>query len=315
MSLSLCSASVANVGGLACDKARGVVKNLAIDNGKVASADYASEIAFFNRLVAKSLLSKSDGEKLFILKETQDVADASETNKEGSLGLGFKTVLLEGKPAYKIKLFAGADELKRLRTFNNQTIRIREYDANGVWWGTKSGSDSIGFQAKLFFTGNKVATGQNVEEGVVECTISILSTTEYFDNAYWVDTSGNNISDIKGLMDVTLAEISHTTNVWQISMKIAGSNLVEDFNIYDDYMDLIDALTFTAGTGTNYGTSLAITSVVKNATLKCLTVTFDSTAYTALSSGAVIKLIPPTPAVLDAADITGIELLPVLLTK
>ena len=55
-----------------------------------------------------------------------------------SVNLGFKTVLLEGKPGYKVKLFAGADLLKRLRTFNNQTIRVIEYDSNGVFWGPTS---------------------------------------------------------------------------------------------------------------------------------------------------------------------------------
>lgn len=314
MPYSLCGTSVANLGEQACDKAKGVLRKLFIFNGAIGSADYVSVDAFFAKMVANSKLSKADANKVFVINEAQEIADASEANKEGSLNLGFKTVLLEGKPGYKIKLFAGADLLKRLRTFNNQTIRIVEYDANGVYWGTKVGTNFKGYQAKFFVTGGKIATGQNVEEGVVEISISILSTSEYFDNSYWMESTGN-VEDITPLLDVNLTYISKSSNVYKIGLKVPGSNLIGDYNTYDEVGALIAALTFTAGTGTNYGTSLAITSVAVDATLKCLTVTFDSTAFGLLSSGAAIKLMPPTPATLDAADVTETELVSVILTK
>ena len=313
MALSLCSTSVDNTGELACDKSRGVLKKIFICNGAIAEADYTDEAELFAKLVANSKLSKSDSNKLFVINEAQEIADASESNVEGTLGLGFKTTIREGKPAYTVKLFAGADLLKRLRTFNNQTVRIFEWDANGTIWGTKSGTDFKGFQAKLYFSGNKLATGQNVDEGVVTMTISILSTSEYFDNPYWAALDGN-IEDIVPLIDVPMAFVSNASNVHEISMKIADSNLIGDFNIYDDFMDAIDTLTFTAKSGAgDPTTALAITSVAKNATLKTLTVTYDNTAYSSATGN--IKLIPPTPATLDAADVTGIEILPVTYAK
>lgn len=316
MSYSLCGTSVDNTGEQNCDKAKGVLQKIFIDNGAIEEADYADADAFFDKLVANSKLTKSATNKVFPLPEIQEIADASEANKEGSLNLGFKTVLLEGKPAYKFKFFGGADLLKRCKTFDNQTVRIREYDVNGVFWGTKVGTDSKGYQAKLFFTGGKAATGQNVEEGVIECTVSILSAVEYFKNSYWVESTGN-VEDIAPLIDVSLTYISNVTNVFKIGMYIAGSNLLGAYNIYDEVGSIIATLdaSFAAGTGANYGTSLAITSVAVDASLKCLTVTFDSTAYTALSGGTKIKLSPPTPAQLDAADVSNTELLPVILTK
>ena len=314
MSLSLCSASVDNTGELACDKSRGVLKKLFIFNGDIGSSDYATEAAFFAKLVANSKLSKSDNDKLFVINESQDLTDASEANKEGSLNLGFKTVLLEGKPSYKVKLFAGGDLLKRLRTFNNRTVRVLEYDADGVVWGTKSGTNFKGFQAKLFFNGNKISTGQNVEQGVVEVTVSILSTSEYFDNAYWVETS-DNIEDVVPLIDAQLAYVSHSSNVLSYSVKIPGSNLLEDYDVLADYGAALAATTFTASSGVTsaVGTSLAITSVAYAAGL--LAVTYDSTAYTAVGGSSYIKLIPPTPAVLDAADIVNLEVLSVTHVK
>lgn len=313
MALSLCSSSVANTGELACDKSRGILKKLFIFNGAIEAADYTDEAELFAKLVSNSKLPKSDSNKIFVINEAQDIADASEANTEGSLGLGFKAIIREGRPAYTIKIFAGADLLKRLRTWNNQTVRFLEWDANSTIWGTKSGTSFKGFQGKMFFSGGKLASGQNVEEGIVTLTLSILSTSEYFDNPYWAALTGN-IEDIKPLIDVEMAFVSNSSNVHQISMKIPGSNLIEDFNIYDDYMDAIDALTFTAKSGAgDPATALAITSIVKNPTLKTLAVTYDSSAYTSATGN--IKLIPPTPATCDAADITGIEILEVTYAK
>ena len=127
--------------------------------------------------------------------------------------------------------------------------------------------------------------------------------------------STGNYSDIKPLIDVNLAYISNSTNVFKIGLSIFGSNLVGAYNTYDTIGTLAAGLTFTAGTGANYGTSLTITSVAVDAALKALTVTFDSTAYTALPGGTIIQLSAPIPSVLDAADIVETEILPVLLTK
>jgi hypothetical protein len=316
MSLSLCSSSVANTGELACDKSRGVLKKIMIFNGEVDDSDYVDEETLFDTLVANSKLSKDDSDKLFVINEAQDIADNSESNTEGSLGLGFKAVIREGRPAYTVKIFAGADLLKRLRTFNNQTVRILEYDANGTIWGVESNDKFKGFQAKLFFSGNKIATGQNVEEGVVSMTISILSTSEYFDNAVWADLNEFNIEDIVPLLDCNLAYVSHSTNVHKISMKIAGSNLVSGYSIGPDFGTAIAALSaqFSAKSGAGTpATALAITSISYDSALECLTVTYDSTAYGTATGN--IKLIPPTPTQLDAGDVTGIELLSVTYAK
>jgi len=312
MSLSLCSSTVNNTGELACDKSRGVLKKLFIFNGSISSSGYATVATLFNTLVANSKLSKSAANKIFVINEAQDIQDSGEQNTEGTLGLGFKAVLREGKPAYTIKFFGGADLLKRLRAFNNQTVRFFEWDANGTIWGTKSGTSFVGFQGKFFFTGNKLATGQNVEEGIITCTLSVLNVSEYYDNPVWESLGDYNIEDIKALIDVPMAYVSNASNVHKISMKIADSNLVSDYNIGPDFGTAIAALAanFSATIG---GSALSITSIAYDSALQCLTVTYDSTGYSA-GSGAIV-LTPPTPTQLDAGDVTGVELIETSYTK
>ena len=316
MALSLCASSVENTGGLACDKSRGVGKKIFIFNGSIAAADYDTEAELFAKLVANSKLSKSDAEKVFVVNEIQDIQDKSEANTEASFNLGLKSIIREGRPAYEFKVEAGSDMLKRLRKFNNQTVRIIEWDANDTAWFTKVGTDAKGFKAKLFFSGNKLASGQNIEEGFVTVTVSILSVSEYFDGAYWADLSDYNVEDIVALVDVALAYVSNSSNVHKISMKIAGSQLSGPYSIGPDYGTTIATLDtdFSAKSGAGTpSTALAITSVAYDSTLDALTVTYDNTAYGTATGNLLLN--GPTPAQLDGADVTGIELISVTYAK
>jgi hypothetical protein len=322
MALSLCGLSGAsNLGELACDVAKGVAKKIFIFNGTFSSSDYATEDSFFAAFVANALLTKTASNKILPIKEIQDIADNSEADKTGSLGLGFSQRLVEGRPKYTFKLFAGSDLLKRYRTFDNKTVRILEYDANGVLWGTKSGSNFQGYQAKITFSGGKLATGQNVEEGVVTMTVSILSNSEYLNNSYYVQID-ENIEDAISLLDAPLAYVSKASNVYKYSLLIPGAALVGGgYNVLPDYGTAIAALmaSFTAKSAATAalapsGTSLAITAMAYNVGGDgLLTVTYDPTAFAA--AGAFIYLAGPTVAQLNTGSVVGIEILSVVHAK
>jgi len=308
MAFSLCNTGGANTGGILCDDARGITKKLFIFNGEFDEADYADVDTFMSQFIAFSKLSRNATNKVFPFSESQDIADASEANKEGTLGLGFKQVLQEGKPAYTIKMFAGNIQSKQFRKWNNKTVRILEYDSNGKLWGTASNGKFIGVQAKMFFTGLKSATGQNVEEGVVTLTLSILDTTEYYDNAYLMPIVGN-INDVIGLVDVQLKEpVAHTTNVYKIKAFIPTSQIGQVIDLYDDYADaLADADLWVF--------SIPTTTAVKDTVNRGWIVTLDSAAHTALPAGAKIPGGLAAPELLDDADVTGIEGIQIVLTK
>ena len=265
-------------------------------------------------LETASLLSRSAAGKLFVFPVVQDVADKSDANKEGSLNQGFKTVLLEGKPAYEFKVFAGQSLVPQLRKFNNQSLRVLMLDNHNRVWGVKSGVNFIGAQAKIFTGGLKYADGQNVNEGVATISVSYLKASELNDDAAFgevVSTAG-----ITGLIDAQLTNISHVTNVWKIGAQIATAEIGQTINVADTYStELAAAGLWVAKTGATYGTTLAITSVAYDAALNCWTVTFDNTAYGLLSSGANIKLNFAAPGVLNAAGVESLEGLEVILTK
>lgn len=313
MSISLCASSTANTGGIQCDIAPGIPVALMVWNDtKTITSITGTNFQPF--LEAGSLLSKSAAGKVFVFPIIQDVSDKSEGNKEGSLNQGFKTVLLEGKPAYEFKVFAGQSLVPQLRKFNNQSLRTLILDANNRVWGVKSGANFIGAQAKIFTGGLKFATGQNVEEGVVTISVSYLKASELNDDAAFGEITSS--AGITGLIDAQVTYVSNIANVYKIGVQIATAEIGSTINLYDSYSTVLASSSlWTAKTGATYGTTLAITSVAIDAALSAWTVTFDSTAYTALAALSNIKLNLAAPSVLDAAGVDGIEGIELILIK
>lgn len=313
---SLTGATGANLGQIDGDLSKGVIKSLAIFGGNFTAANNADAASRQAALQANSLKSKLDPDKLLWLPEAQNIEDSSESDKEGSLNLGFKTVLVEGKPAYRIKVFGSSEFSKSMRKYNGKTVRIWEYDANEKLWGAQSGTNTIGYQAKITTKGQKIATGQNVEEGVVEITIAFLSTSEYYDNPKCIDLSDVDVTAIKQLIDADMTYVSNASNAYKIGISLPTAEANKPYNVADKYTsELAVSALWTAHTGANYATTLAITSVSYDATTKSWVVTFDTTAYNALAVGSKIKVGLVAPSVLDNADVIGIEGTPVVVTK
>lgn len=315
MSFNLCTVSNRNTGGIKCDVSRGVLSKPFIFNDDYEVGDVNTPQTFLAALIASSILGKNESGKVFPMPNVEEITNKAEANKEGTLALGFKQILFEGRPAYEIKFFAGNVQLKALRAYNNKTVGLLEYDRNKNMWGTVSGTKFKGFSAKVFFTGGDLATGQNVEEGVVTMTISILDVNEYRDNNYYMPIEGN-ITDIKGLVDVEGYVFSQATNVVKIGYRLQTSQLGKYINMFDNFEDeLADAglyLAYSVGAD-GVLTPLAITSVVKDAVNHVYTFTLNATAYGLLAPGTPIKIFAVNPATLEANDITDVELDPVIL--
>lgn len=299
MSVSLCASSVANTGAIQCDVAPGIPIKFMIWNDSEAIADIEGS-QFQPFMEAGSKLSKSDAGKIFVFPIIQDITDATEANKEGTLNQGFKTVLLEGKPAYTYKVFAGQSLVPQLRKFNNQNVRVLVLDANNRVWGVQSGLNFVGAQAKIFTGGLKFPTGQNVEDGVVTISVSYLVASELNDDAAFGEV--DSAAAIVGLIDANVTYVSSVDNVYKIDVRIPTSEIGQFISLFSQYAtELASASMWVLKTGT---TTLGITSVVVDNTLGLWTVTTTEAGY---DYGDVLKLNLAVPPVLDAADVTEIE--------
>lgn len=314
-SISLCASSVANTGPILCDIAPGIAKKIYIWNGSADIVDVTGAL-FQPYFEAASKLPKAHANKLFVFPEHEDVADSSEANVEGTLNQGLKMIIREGKPVYTLKVLAGQSLVPLLRKFNNQNLRVLVLDSNNRIWGVKQGEKFVGAQARVYVSGLKFATGQGIEEGVVTITLSFLSASEVNDSAIFgeVDTTSN----IIGLIDVNLVETAaHAVNVWHIGAEIPTAEIGETINVADTFSaEIADATLWVAKTGApSYSTNLEITSVAEDPNNGGWTVTFEAVAYAALDAGTKIKLYWTTPALLEAADVDGLESNYIILTK
>jgi len=317
MSYSLCGFVGANTGGVLCDVSRGITKKIAIFGGSILAADYASAALLEAALKEASLLPKKDPGKLFLFPVIEDLVDSSESNKEGSLNQGFKTILLEGKPAYTAKMFAGSEQVKRLRKFNNQIVRLVEFDANNRLWGTLSGTSVIGAKAKVFVSGQKAATGQNVEEGVVTIVISILDTTEYYDNAVFLDLADVNQNNIKALLDATLeSAAAHAAEIFYVKAYIKTAQPGVVIDLYDMYADELAVVgAWDVKSGTALATNHVPDAVAKDDAKKGWAITIDPTEYGAIAGASLIQFNFKDPLTLDGLDVLDTEGVAVLIAK
>ncbi len=324
MSTSLCAAQGGNTGAIDCDIKRGRPKKPIVGSKEFTSSDYADAATFQAALIAACKLDTGNTSKLAPFPDISEINPTTPASTTGNLAFGPVKRLVKGIPSYEYLVEIGWTQYQKLLAYDKKTLPVFTLDDVGNCWGyraaaaanTPNTNNFKGEMAYITVEGSGFENGTDASSGVAKITISYISVDDFEKRGTYINLPDLSTGDLKGLKDVMLSEPSaHVSNVYKIKMTIPLPKLGGDMNIYDEFGTAIAALTFTAFTGATYTTSLAITSVAVDSTNKCLTVTFDSTAFTALAGGTKIKLVPPTVATLDATNVTGVELGYIILTK
>jgi hypothetical protein len=324
MSVDLCAAVGSNTGGPGCDIKRGRPKKPFVGSKQFTSSDYADADTLQAAIIAACKLDTGNTSKLYPFPEISEVADNTPASTTGNLAFGPVKELVKGIPSYEYSVEIGWNQYQKLLAFHKKTVPVFTFDDGNNVWGyralaaanTPNTNVWKGELAYITIGGSGFENGTEATSGVAKIKVSYISVDDFEKRGTYMNLPNLSAGDLVGLKDVMLSEPSaHVSNVYKIKATIPLSKLAGDLNIYDEHGAALAAATWTAFTGATYGTSLAITSIAVDATNKCLTVTFDSTAYTALAGGAKIKLVPPTVSTLDAAGVTGIEIGYIILTK
>jgi hypothetical protein len=324
MSTNFCSTIGGNTGKLRCDGKRKVPKKPVVGSRVFTYAEYSDPDVFMDAIIESINLSNGDPDKLFPFPEVAEVANNTEADTTGSLALGPVIRLKKGRPSYTYTVDIGHYQFQKLLAFDNKVVPVFLFDDAAQWWAyrpaapsnTRNTRDISGEMALVTISGNGFEDGANAATGKCTITFSYLSIDDFEKRSAYGVLTNMSAGDLEGLVDIMLSEATaHTTNAYKIKVTIPGPVLGQELDVYDDYAAGLAALTWTAKTGATFSTSLTITSVAVDATLKALTVTFDSTAYTALANGAEIKLTPPSVATLVGANIVGYEIGDIILVK
>lgn len=328
MATDLCSSVGGNTSAPGCSGTRETPKKFSVGTRSFTYAEYSDADTYQAAFLAAHLLPTGDANKLYAFPEIFEVDPKTEGDTEGSLTLGPKVRLRKGRPSYTYTVDVSWAEYQKLLAFDGKKMPVYTLDDNSQLWSYRPGSiantpntkDISGELAYITISGAGFKNGADVKTGKCTITVSYLSVDDFEKRGVYALLPNLSANDLVGLQDIMMSEpVAHTSNVYKVKFTIPVPQLGGDRNIYPEYGAALAALTFTAFTGAIFTTSLAITSVAVDATNQCLTVTFDSTAFGLLASGAKIKLKAPTVAALSAADIGNdtikYEISDIILTK
>lgn len=314
---SICGLVSGNTGAVDCDVTRGTPAIIIPGSGSLQPSEYATLAAFKTAILARIKRASTASDKLYPFPVIQGTTDKTVAQKEGNLGYGLRVVLNRSKAGYEFDVLAGSNLEKRLMKFNNKTIPVQIVDDASVFWGVLNSSGV--FTGALYLVNLEPRPfGDAQTPKVTKVSISIIDAKDFTENSKYMVTDFST-SDLVGLLDAVLySTVVAVANVYHIGAKVLTDSISSFVNIHDNSIyaaGLAAGANWVAKTGVNFATSLAITTVTDDPTNGGWTVTFDSTTFTALPSGAQIKLNLVDPGTLDAAGITGIEGTAIIITK
>lgn len=301
----LCGFVGSNTGGIKCDKQRGNPKKPFIGGKVFMPSEYLLPDSFQAALKAACKLPSTNSDKMFPFPEIAGATDQTDALKTATLGYGLKQITLEGRPGYEFQVVVGQAQFQAMRSFNRAVVPVLMVDDQNLGWGTYDSSDKswTGELAQIFVSGNKWGDGT----ATYNATVSIFyqSASDFNDYSKYVQLNFN-VNEAKGLQTVELSEYAaHATNVYHIQGLIETAQLGKFLNTELDFgADMADDGMWICTK--EDGTAFTITSVADVAG-KGWTVTLDSTAYTALATGAKLFLSWIPCDQLDDADVTGVE--------
>lgn len=312
--INLCGSVGANTGKIDCDPRRANFKSIIVGGAQFDSTQYGTPVAFQAAFQTAMNLATGASGKLYPFPEFVGVNVNTEANKEATFGNGQKITLAEGRPTYIADLRIGTNLERQLRKFNGQVVPVWAFDDAGNVWGKKNAAAKfVGYQAEIFVAGAGFGDYNNAQ--FTRVTISFQSASDFYDYAAFVPTDFD-VTNLEGLLDVELFEAAvSATNVRKIGVRFVNAQLGANQNIYDNYDTELAVGSLWKATNLTTGAAITITSVAIDATLKAFTLTLDTTMWTALTSGTKVEIDLVDPPALVAAGVTGIEALPLVITK
>jgi hypothetical protein len=208
----------------------------------------------------------------------------------------------EGIPGMRMQHYDGEYIHRKLAAFESQTVRWCFYDKNFVLFGWYDSDGNFHPYDLTEFYVDFVQTGTGAETSKYPYGVTLKSAFQYKNRVAFLQLDSR-LGDLLGIKDVNLSVFNHTTNVVKIKALVDGSstNLIELFNAE---LDVAGAWSVTKQSD---GTAFTVTTYAYDSNNKVMTITLDSTAYTALASAAKIDINLVSAAALDALNVSPYE--------
>jgi hypothetical protein len=301
--------SVFNAGVPLCDLAKGKFKGVILmDRGVVFTPAECASVATFIAAV-KTKTTAARGGRVYPIWDINNFEDNTGDPSTGGIGnLSTATIVTsDAVPTFRLGYNGSEARLKRMALMAGASLDALFVDDKFAVYGTAKGDDLGGYSVlQAYHDTSKFIVADAVNQYSFRLTLG--SIAEYRDLSRYVVTNSGIIAAV-ALINVQMKELSHASNVYKIKMIADGGTDLEPI-----HGAAIAGLTFTAR-NVQTGAAFTVTSVADDTALDALTVTLDSTAYTALASGDKVEILGPTAAALAAAGVKPFEFISVIITK
>ncbi len=267
-----------------------------------ALADSAALLAFLQAATA----ADNKAERIYPIMNFVQVEDNSSGMQKQTFQYGDEAPVRDGINSWTYQFRKGGlSLLQKLRLFNKSTAYdFLFFDDKNTIIGTQGldNTNAAGVKAipSMYFWAHqwKANTGAAVAEYKVEFAFLPQYINEY---VAWAEAGVDIMSNVSGLIDVTLAGVSGgSSGVFEIEAVGGGANLGD---LYDDVLN--DASLWTAK-NTATGAAITISGVTYDATDKRFVLTLATTAPPYPASGTITFNLA-APSVLAAAGVVGYE--------
>lgn len=296
--------STGNTGKEGCDLVRKTFKGMILTDPSVEfdSSDLASLSAFVAAVNAGVIAAR--GSRVYPIHDIVNFEDNTSEATQGSLGnlVNTQIDLSDAIPSFLLRHYNGEAFHKKLARFKSQSVRVIFYDDAYTLFGTADSNGKFKGYSVAQFRTLPAKFGDASNPAQYPFRIVLSSAAEYVDNAAFV-IGDSSISSINGLIDVVLSMFSQSTNV----IKIAGVTEGAGTNIIELYNGELDAAAAWSVLNAQTGAAFTVTSYVYDSTNKVMTITLDSTAYTALTSGQKVTIDFVSASALSALGVTPYE--------
>lgn len=302
--------SVFNVGVPGCDLAKKKMKGVIFADRGVAysAADCASVASFIAATKTKTTAAR--GSRVYPIWDLLNFEDNTGDPSTGGIGnLTTATIITsDAIPAFRYGYNGTEARHRRIAGIIGASLDIFFVDEQFAVYGCSDNNGGIkGFSVlQAYADTSKFIVGDAINQYSFRVTLGSIS--EYRDSSLYV-VSNSGLTAAVGLVNITMSQFSLVSNVLKVYMIADGGT-----NLEPAYGDILDGLTWTAK-NLETGAAFTVTSVAKDDTNDVMTITLDSTLWTALASGDRVQIIGPTPAAMSAAAVKPFEFISYIVTK
>lgn len=267
------------VGAILIDKSRKLLKT-EIESG-----------TFLTTLQTKTMAVGKD--RIYPIFRFEEVTDNSEEATIATLGYGSKQLVKEGKYDLTFRHVKGGQCLQnKLRNFNHMDMKVLFVDSNNTIIGTLNADGDVVGLSMDFLHAAPVKMADGTNPAIYTIRFALSKPEELNDNVAFIKMDVDVEENVKGIIDLTLSEVSKTSG----SVKVAIKTSCDKVNLFDLYSDdLAEGNVWVVKDSS--GDDVVVSGVTADTATKSWSVAFTGTGV------HTITLVPP--ANLDAAEIGG----------